>query len=123
MAVELATDDPQRPTESISVTAGVVPAPDLVLPEERVLESVLDPIRISQVFIRPVHLERAWAHQLNGDAAKAHDAFDSARVILEDLLVEDQEDYRVHGALAFVYAGLGRSADAATAARAASRAT
>jgi TolB-like protein/tetratricopeptide (TPR) repeat protein len=80
------------------------------------LESVLEPIRIGQVSIRPVHLERAWAYQLKGDTEEALAAFDSARVILEDLLVEDQGDFRVHGALAFVYAGLGRSADAAASA-------
>lgn len=76
------------------------------------LESYSDPIRTLQISMRPSALDKAWAYELQGDSARALAAYDSARVLLETLQRENPTDYRIHGALAFTYAGLGEQAAA-----------
>jgi TolB-like protein len=46
------------------------------------------------------------------DRDRARAAFDSARMILESELVSRPDDHRIHSALGFAYAGLGRKQDA-----------
>jgi serine/threonine-protein kinase len=56
-------------------------------------------------------------YELKGDPARAHAAYDSARILLEDALVKKPGDVRIPRSLAPVYAGLGRRDDAVRMAR------
>jgi serine/threonine-protein kinase len=69
-----------------------------------------------QMWVMPMSLNAAWAHRLRGDERASRMAFDSARVLLESLLA-DAKDFRVHLALGYTYAGLGRVAEAVQSAR------
>jgi serine/threonine-protein kinase len=55
----------------------------------------------------PTSLYAAWAHQLRGDRAAARGAFDSARVLLDSVMMDLPDDYRVHVARGLALAGLG----------------
>ena len=65
-----------------------------------------------QIFFLPGALYAAWAHQLRGDRAAARAAFDSARVILDSVVRERPDDWRVHAARGLALAGLARRAEA-----------
>jgi serine/threonine-protein kinase len=86
---------------------------------ERNADSLLHVLRTSRVavfegasWLMPSALYAAWAHQLRGDRAAARAAFDSARVVLDSLIKELPDDYRVHWARGLALAGLGRRAEA-----------
>lgn len=68
-------------------------------------------------FFLPTSLYAAWAHELRGDDVAAHAAFDSARVLLDSVLVALPEDWRVHAARGLALAGLGRRQEALREAR------
>jgi eukaryotic-like serine/threonine-protein kinase len=70
-----------------------------------------DIIEVQDLFL-PSILYSAWAHQLSGDHAAAHAAFDSARVRLDFALSELPDDWRVHAARGLALAGLGRRDEA-----------
>jgi tetratricopeptide (TPR) repeat protein len=57
-------------------------------------------------------LFEAQALRLQGDAARASAAFESARALLDAEAAASPDDGRLHGALAIALAGLGRHADA-----------
>jgi len=65
-----------------------------------------------QGFFLPSALYAAWAHQLRGDRPAARAAFDSAWVLLDSVVVELPDDWRVHAARSLALAGLGRRAEA-----------
>jgi serine/threonine-protein kinase len=56
----------------------------------------------------PTSLWAAWAHQLRGDGPAARVAFDSARVLLDSVIRNLPNDWRVHAARGLALAGLGR---------------
>jgi serine/threonine-protein kinase len=56
----------------------------------------------------PSSLFAAWAHQLRGDPPAARAAFDSALVLVDSVLAELPDDWRVHIARGLALAGLGR---------------
>ncbi len=70
------------------------------------------------IFVRPVVLFEAQAWRLQGDAARAAAAFESARALLAAEAAASPDDGRLHGALAVALAGLGRHAEAVRHARA-----
>lgn len=88
--------------------------PDSVL---RVIHEV--PVRSfdSYYWFYPTALYAGWAHQLRGDQASAHAAFDTARVTVDSLLQKFPDDWRLHAAHGLASAGLGRRADALREAR------
>jgi serine/threonine-protein kinase len=66
----------------------------------------------SQGYIIPRHLVAAWAHRIRGDEDAARLSFDSARVMLDSIIFANPDDFRVHGAMGYTYAGLGQVAEA-----------
>jgi len=78
----------------------------------RLLASHPTPFFESQLVFLPKQLYAGWAHSLLLDEDAARVAFDSARVILEPLVGERPNDGRLHAAMGYAYAGLGRSSDA-----------
>lgn len=64
------------------------------------------------IFVRPVVLFEAQALRLQGDAARASAAFESARALLAAEAAASPDDGRLQGALAVALAGLGRRGDA-----------
>ncbi len=56
----------------------------------------------------PRCLYAAWAHRLRGNEAAARVAFDSARVLLDSVVAELADDWRVHAARGLALAGLRR---------------
>lgn len=87
----------------------------------RLLESIPTPVLETQVAYMPTSLYAGWAHQLRGDNSEAISAFDSARIRLEPLVPDNPNDERILVTLGYVYAGLGRQADAETLAASAVR--
>jgi TolB-like protein/Flp pilus assembly protein TadD len=67
---------------------------------------------VGQHFVLPSALYAAWAHQLRGNRPAARAAFDSARVLLDSVMRERPDDWRVHAARGLALAGLGRRAEA-----------
>ena len=65
-----------------------------------------------QDFLYPKTLLVAQAEQARGNATAAHASFDAARITLEETLSQRPDDPRVHAALGFACAGLGRKEDA-----------
>jgi len=65
----------------------------------------------------PTSLAAAWAHALRGDTAAARASFHSARVLLDSLIGELPDDWRVHAALGYALAGLGHREEALSEAR------
>lgn len=66
----------------------------------------------SQNGYTPRSLLLGWSHQHRGDRARAREAFEKARTVLESAVRNMPDDHRVHTSLGYVYAGLGRRADA-----------
>jgi serine/threonine-protein kinase len=83
----------------------------------RLLDATPEEAFATQLTYLPKALYAAWAHRLRGDDSAARAAFESTRLALEPLAIENPTDERIMAALGFAYAGLGRSADAARSAR------
>jgi TolB-like protein/class 3 adenylate cyclase/Flp pilus assembly protein TadD len=83
--------------------------PDRLL---RLLDAEPDDVFETQLVYLPKSLYAAWAHQLEGDAAAARAAFDSAAVFLEARVRERPDDARILASLGYALAGSGRIADA-----------
>ena len=66
----------------------------------------------NQAYYGPRTQWYAVVYQLDGDSVRAHTYFDSARVHLEQQLLQRSDDARLHSALGLAYAGLGRKDDA-----------
>lgn len=91
---------------------------------ERQADSVLRILTTARVgvfdnvfFFHPGSLHAAWAHQLRGDGPAAREAFDSARVLLDSVMREIPDDWRVHAARGLALAGVGRREEALREAR------
>ncbi len=65
----------------------------------------------------PASLYSAWARQLRGDSVTARVAFDSSRVLLDSVMRDLPEDWRVHAARGLALVGLGRRDEAIREAR------
>jgi TolB-like protein/Flp pilus assembly protein TadD len=65
----------------------------------------------------PAALYAAWAHRLRGDHRAARAQFDSARALLDAVVLGQPDDPRVHAARGLALAGLGRRAEALQEAR------
>jgi serine/threonine-protein kinase len=65
-----------------------------------------------QDFFVPAALYSAWAHRMKGDKAAARTAFELSRVLLDSVMKELPDDWRVHAARGFTLAGLGRCNEA-----------
>ena len=74
----------------------------------QVLTMARAPVFEGQDFLLPSSLYAAWAHRLHGDRPAARAAFDSARVLLDSVVRELPDDWRVHAARGLALAGLGR---------------
>ena len=74
----------------------------------QVLTMARAPVFEGQDFLLPSSLYAAWAHRLRGDRPAARADFDSARVLLDSVVRELPDDWRVHAARGLVLAGLGR---------------
>lgn len=81
------------------------------------LESVPGQIFEGAMFLAPISLYAAWAHELRGDPTAARLSFDSARVLLDSILVELPDDWRARAALGHALAGLARRDEALREAR------
>jgi len=62
----------------------------------------------AQYFFLPSALYTAWAHQLGSNREAARAAFDSAQALLDSVMKELPDDWRVHAARGLALAGLGR---------------
>lgn len=78
----------------------------------RVLMTARVAVFEAQPFFLPASLYAAWAQQLRGDHTAARAAFDSARVLLDSVMRELPDDWRVHVARGLALAGLGRRDEA-----------
>jgi serine/threonine-protein kinase len=76
------------------------------------LETAPGPVMGHQTDFFPTSLYAGWAHQLRGDDRAAHASFDSARVLLDSVVLELPDDWRVHVARGLALASLGRPEDA-----------
>ena len=65
----------------------------------------------------PTSLYAAWGYELRGDDASAQAAFDSARLLLDSVMVALPDDWRLHAAQGLALAGLGRRQEALQEAR------
>ncbi len=65
-----------------------------------------------QDFFVPVALYSAWAHRMNGDKAAARKAFELSRMLLDSVMKELPDDWRMHAARGLTLAGLGRRDEA-----------
>jgi serine/threonine-protein kinase len=65
----------------------------------------------------PTSLYAAWAHQLRGNRVAARAAFDSALVLLDSVIMDLPDDFRLHTARGEALAGLGRREEALREAR------
>jgi serine/threonine-protein kinase len=70
-----------------------------------------------QDFFLPASLYAARAHQMRGDRSAAQAACDSARLLLDSVVAELPDDWRVHAARGLALAGLGRRDEALREAR------
>jgi hypothetical protein len=64
------------------------------------------------MFERPTSLLLAYAYELLNESDLVHNAYDSARILLETEIETRKSEPRIHVALGFTYAGLGRTEDA-----------
>jgi len=74
----------------------------------QVLTMARAPVFEGQDFLLPSSLYAAWAHRLRCERPAARADFDSARVLLDSVLRELPDDWRVHAARGLALAGLGR---------------
>jgi len=65
-----------------------------------------------QNFMEPVALYAGWAHQLRGDHTLARSEFEMALALLDSVLKELPDDWRIHAARGHSLAGLGRRQEA-----------
>jgi serine/threonine protein kinase/Tfp pilus assembly protein PilF len=65
-----------------------------------------------QLWFLPKALCAAWARRLNGDRPAARAAFELSRVLLDSVMRELPDDWRVHAARGLTLAGLGRREEA-----------
>jgi eukaryotic-like serine/threonine-protein kinase len=65
-----------------------------------------------QIWFMPTALYAGWAHQLRGDRRGARAAFEQSRVLLDSVMKERPDDWRLHVSLGLTLAGLGRKDDA-----------
>ena len=91
---------------------------------ERQADSMLQILKMERVGVfdnvflfQPGSLHAAWAHRLRGDGPAARAAFDSARILLDSVMRELPDDWRVHAARGLALAGLGRRDEALREAR------
>ncbi len=70
-----------------------------------------------QIFFLPTSLYAAWAQQLRGDRPAARAAFESARVLLDSVMKQLPDDWRLHAAHGLALAGLARRSKALDEAR------
>jgi serine/threonine-protein kinase len=96
----------------------------LLLDLERQADSLLRVVRTEPessfktlISLQPRSLYAAWAHQLRGDRLAARAAFDSSLVLLDSVIRELPDDWRVHVARGLALAGLGRRDEALREAR------
>lgn len=75
------------------------------------LSSEIETIENQFIYIHKSHLN-AQIYGFMGNSVMAKVYYDSARVVYEVLLKENQEDARLYTSLGIVYAGLGRKEDA-----------
>ena len=67
---------------------------------------------VEQQWIIPVSQLRGMVYGFMGDSARSRASFDTARVFLESEIKKRPDDYRLHGSLGIVNAGLGCKEDA-----------
>ena len=91
---------------------------------ERQADSLLQFLRMTQVtvfegqiFFLPTSLYAAWAHELRGNRTAARTAFHSALVLLDSVMRELPDDWRVHASRGLALAGLARRDEALREAR------
>ncbi|HEU5218331.1 MAG TPA: tetratricopeptide repeat protein, partial [Gemmatimonadales bacterium] len=96
----------------------------LLLYLERQADSLLRALMVSRVdvfegvfFFVPRSLVAGWAHHLRGDRLAARAEFDSARVLLDSVIKELPDDWRVHAARGLALTGLSRRDEALREAR------
>jgi len=77
-----------------------------------VISSLSSDVFEFQAAFTPKSLLEGFVYGIMGNSLKAHESFSSASVFLEQAVVDMQDDQRVHRALGFAYAGLGRIDDA-----------
>ena len=63
-------------------------------------------------FFLPATLYAAWAHRLQGALVAAHVAFELSRALLDSVMTELPDDWRVHAARGLTLSGLGRREEA-----------
>jgi serine/threonine-protein kinase len=110
----------RAPRDAVLGMLGTTEAEDVrLLYLERQADSLLRVLTVARVDVfeglhifLPRSLYAGWAHQLRGDRPAARAAFDSARVLLDSVLTELPDDYRVHAARGMALAGLGRHVEA-----------
>lgn len=78
----------------------------------QLLRTTRKQVHKSQLFFRPSSLYAAWAHGLRGDSGAGYRAFDSALVLVDSVLEEQPDDWRVHVARGLSLAGLDRRDEA-----------
>jgi eukaryotic-like serine/threonine-protein kinase len=86
---------------------------------ERNADSLLPLLRNARVAVfdrqdafLPVALYAAWAHRLRGDPLAGRAAFELSRVLLDSVVKELPDDWRLHAARGLTLAGLGRRDEA-----------
>jgi TolB-like protein/Flp pilus assembly protein TadD len=65
-----------------------------------------------QDWLLPGALYAAWAHRMNGDHLAAREAFELSRVLLDSVVKELPDDWRVHASRGLTLAGLGNRREA-----------
>jgi TolB-like protein/Tfp pilus assembly protein PilF len=66
----------------------------------------------SQIWFMPTALYAGWANQLRGDRRGAGAAFEQSHVLLDSVMKELPDDWRLHVSLGLTLAGLGRRNEA-----------
>ena len=86
---------------------------------ERNADSLLQVLSVARAgvfsgysFFVPDSLYAGWAHELRGDRPAARSAFEAARVLLDSVMRDLPDDWRVHAARGLTLAGLGRRDEA-----------
>jgi tetratricopeptide (TPR) repeat protein len=75
------------------------------------------PVFEGKEFYLPAALYAGWALKLEGNAVEARAAFESARALLDSVVRELPDDWRIHAARGLAYAGVGRPQEALKEAR------